>query len=123
MMNPNRGVIATTGIGMDSNQCVQRALRVAFKFAGAAYPIELQDDIRWTENLRKLCRNLGLEVYTEGIIHIDDRPVLVVYEVPDQYFEENEDGKRYHAVFCSDIGPLHRYTIHTLVAGWENLVV
>ena len=122
-MKTNRGVIATTGIGMDSNECVQRALRAAFKFAGAAYPIELQEDIRWTGNLRKLCRNLGLEVYTEGVICIDDRPVLVVYEVPDQYFEENEDGKKYHAIFCSDIGPLHRYAIHTLVAGWENLVI
>jgi hypothetical protein len=58
-----------------------------------------------------------------GFVFVDDRPVLVVYKVPGETDLDNADGCRYHAVFCSDIGPLHRYEIHMLIAGWEKLMV
>lgn len=116
------GVVAVTGDGMDSGMCAKRALTAAFKFSGFYYPVQLDDGLCWTDALKKFCRNLGLEVYDSGKVPIDDRPVLAVYQVPDQENSNNVDGYKYHAVFCSDVGPLLRYKLELLIAGWERLM-
>ena len=121
-------VIAATGDGMAKNDCVRRALDAAFRYAGAWYPIDILDDVKWSKNLQAFCKKLGLEVYTEGVILADSRPCLVIYEVPNPTQEDvetskNEDGVVYHCVFCSDCGPIHRYKVHTMVLGWEKLTL
>jgi len=113
-------IIATTGPEMAKNQCVERALQAAFKWAGFEYPVDVKG-LKWSQDTIKFCRKLGLEVYTEGAVMCDARPVLVTYEVPGGTNPENANGKEYHCVFVSDIGPLHRYNIEYIVMGWENL--
>lgn len=102
--------------------CAQRSLKAAFRYAQIPYSVALPENISWTFTLAKFCRGLGLTVYDKPCnINTGNNSVLAVYEVPEKTDENNEDGKAYHAVFCSDSGPITRYNVTVLVMGWEKL--
>jgi hypothetical protein len=105
---------------MNDGKCVQRALEAGFRFAGCEVPA-LHESISKSANLKSFCESKGLEIYENKTLACNDRPVLAVYEVPDEYDLSNSNFKKYHAVFCSDAGPVTRYNVMMIIMGWENL--
>jgi hypothetical protein len=93
-------------------RCGLRALDAAFRFSGIQH--RLPSKINKTDDLRAFAKSLGLWVSPqEWSGKLGNEAVLAIYKVP--------DSDDYHAVFCSDVSPVIRYQIHTIITGWERL--
>ena len=94
--------------------CGLRAFRAGLRYCGL--PDDDLPDLKETEDLKALAERYGLRFIWKGEpLAEGNNPVLVVYHHP------GLPDVEYHAVFASDQAPFERWSVHSAIAGWEDL--
>ena len=93
--------------------CGKRAFEAGLRFAGIKDSV---GDLQTSNDIRDTASKYGLTYIENGELKAGNYPVLVLYQ-DNKEFTDSE----WHAVFLSDIAPVRKYKIHSIIIGWEKI--